>query len=330
MQKSLPQRVHESIKEHLRHKRWRRVVTALACVVVFCTTYALILPAITMTGETYCGLEEHTHSAEACYERVLSCGYDEIEIEAEEESTSGHTHTDACYATERVLVCKEEESAGHTHDESCYDEAGDLTCGQEEAQGHSHSDGCYQEERVLICGLEETGETETAHQHTADCYEEILVCQLEEHEHSLACFSNPEADVESASYWERTLPQNLGDNWAENVVAVAKSQLGYMESTANYTVLEDGVTMKGYTRYGAWYGMPYDDWCAMFASFCLHYAGIPQTSVPYASGCIYWVEQLRDAGLYESATDCYRDEHLFPQRAGGRHRHAHSLEGMGR
>ena len=303
MQKSLPQKVHEYIKEHLRYKRWRRIVTAMACVVVFCTTYALILPAITMTGEAYCGIEEHTHSREECYERVLVCGYDETE--SAEESTSGHTHTDVCYDTRSILVCKEEESAGHAHDESCYDEAGNLKFGQEEAQGHSHSDGCYQEERVLICGLEETDKTETAHQHTDDCYEEQLVCQLEEHEHSLACFSNPEADVESVSVWERTLPQNLGDNWEENVVAVAKSQLGYTESTANYTVLEDGVTMKGYTRYGAWYGMPYDDWCAMFASFCLHYAGVPQTSVPYASGCIYWVEQLRDAGLYESAADCY-------------------------
>ena len=305
MQKSLPQKVHEYIKEHLRHKRWRRVVTAMACVVVFCTTYALILPAITMTGETYCGLEEHTHSAEACYERVLVCGYDETG--AAEESDSGHTHTDACYETRSNLVCNEEETAGHTHDESCYDEAGNLACGQEEAQGHSHSEDCYLEQSVLTCGQEETEATEptSGHVHTDDCYEEKLVCQLEEHEHSLSCFSNPEADVESASVWERTLPKELGDNWAENVVAVAKSQLGYTESTANYTVLEDGVTMKGYTRYGAWYGMPYDDWCAMFASFCLNYAGVPQSAVPYGSGCIYWVEQLQDAGLYESAADCY-------------------------
>ena len=55
MQKNLPQKVHDSIREHLRQKHWRRVVTALACVVVFCTTYALILPAVTMTDKTYCG-----------------------------------------------------------------------------------------------------------------------------------------------------------------------------------------------------------------------------------------------------------------------------------
>ena len=185
MQKSLPQKVHEYIKEHLRNRRWRCVVTVLACIVVFCTTYALILPAITMTGETYCGKEPHTHTQEECYENVLTCGYGETE------DASGHTHTDACYETQSVLVCEEETSDGHSHSEACYDEAGNLTCGQEEAQGHSHSDGCYQEQSVRICGLEETGETETTHRHTDDCYEEQLKCLLEEHEHSPACYSKP-------------------------------------------------------------------------------------------------------------------------------------------
>lgn len=34
--------------EKLRHKRWRRIASVLMAAVVFCTTYALILPAITM------------------------------------------------------------------------------------------------------------------------------------------------------------------------------------------------------------------------------------------------------------------------------------------
>ena len=286
MQKSMSKKINDYAKEHLRMKRWRRAVTALACVAVFCTTYALILPAITMTGEPYCGKEAHTHTQEECYERKLVCWLEETE--AAEEPTSAHTHTDACYETIKNFVCEEEASDGHSHGEGCYGEDGNLICDQTEAQGHSHGDGCYQEERVLTCGQEETEATEpvSGHVHTDDCYEQTLVCRLEEHEHSLACFSNPKADVENASVWERSIPQNLGDNWAENVVAVANSQLGYRESAANYTVLDDGVTMKGYTRYGEWYGDPYGDWCAMFASFCLHYAGVPQTAVPYASGCL--------------------------------------------
>ncbi len=38
-------------KAHRRRKRWRRAVTVLAAIVVFCTTYALILPAVTMENE---------------------------------------------------------------------------------------------------------------------------------------------------------------------------------------------------------------------------------------------------------------------------------------
>lgn len=35
---------------------------------VFCTTYALILPAITMDQDAVCGQEAHTHG-EDCYEQ---------------------------------------------------------------------------------------------------------------------------------------------------------------------------------------------------------------------------------------------------------------------
>lgn len=53
------------IKKRRFRKRWYRLLTVLCSVVVFCTTYALILPAITM--ENTCPWQEHTHT-EACYE----------------------------------------------------------------------------------------------------------------------------------------------------------------------------------------------------------------------------------------------------------------------
>ena len=53
-------------------KVWKRIVTVLACVVVFVTTYALILPAITVSGKAYCGNEEHEHGA-SCYEKKQVC-----------------------------------------------------------------------------------------------------------------------------------------------------------------------------------------------------------------------------------------------------------------
>ena len=112
--------------------------------------------------------------------------------------------------------------------------------------------------------------------------------------------TDPEADLESPAVWERTIPQDLTDDLAANVAAVANSQLGYAQSSRNYAVDENG-GIHGYTRYGAWFGDPYGEWCAMFASFCLHYAGVEQSVFPYASGCIYWTEQLTAAGLYATA-----------------------------
>jgi hypothetical protein len=42
--------------KHKRKGRWYRLMSILAAIVVFCTTYALILPAITMEKKTYCGI----------------------------------------------------------------------------------------------------------------------------------------------------------------------------------------------------------------------------------------------------------------------------------
>ena len=94
MRKSLPQNAQKYVKKYLHEKRWKRVVTVLACIVVFCTTYALILPALTLTSDTFCGKEAHQHSEE-CYEKVLICG---------QEENPGHTHTDDCYTEESVLT----------------------------------------------------------------------------------------------------------------------------------------------------------------------------------------------------------------------------------
>ena len=69
MKKALLEKAAKHNLVRRRKKLWRSVVTFMAAVVVFCTTYALILPAITLDNQTVCGLEEHTHT-EACYQRA--------------------------------------------------------------------------------------------------------------------------------------------------------------------------------------------------------------------------------------------------------------------
>ena len=293
MQSSLSQRVQRYIQEHLHERHWRRVVTVLACIVVFCTTYALVLPALTLTGGTFCGKEAHCHSDE-CYEKALIC---DLEERAAAAGTSAHTHADECYEVQQILSCGREESAGHTHDEHCYDEGGEPVCGQEESEGHTHTEACYQEAPVLVC-TEPTDTVTEGHVHTDACYEKTLICQKEEHAHSLQCYSDPGA-VETPEEWEQGLPAGTGDA-AKDLAAVARSQLGYAESTVNYLVGADGGTVHGYTRYGAWRGQPYAaDWSALFASFCLHYANVPETAFPRGDSCESWMTELQAMERYQ-------------------------------
>lgn len=273
--------LHQAAKfklQNRKHKRWQKAVSILACIVVFCTVYALILPALTAEGTPHCGIEEHTHTDE-CYENRLICG--------KEEGEGAHTHTDECYTQEQTLICGQEEGEGaHTHTEECYDEDGNLICGLEENEGHQHTEECYQTENILTCDQEESA----GHQHTAECYERVLTCGKEEHTHTLACYSDPNADVEDADTWQNSVSSvSLTGNWGNDLAAIAQTQIGYRESTSNYNVAEDGATMNGYTRYGAWAGDPYrDNWSAQFTDFCLSYAGIPTSAMVQPSDCWEW------------------------------------------
>ena len=186
-------------KAHQRRKRWYQVVTGLACVVVFCTVYALILPAITMEKGA-CEIPEHTHS-EACYTQVTSATRTEPVCTIE--SLNFHQHDDTCYDSEGNLTCGYADFVVHQHDSACYDENGNLWCPLPEiethehtgscyavpetsAEVHTHTDDCYTMERgELIC----TESTEPAHVHTDDCYTETsaLVCE-EDHEHTESCY----------------------------------------------------------------------------------------------------------------------------------------------
>ena len=87
----------EKIRIILRSRRTRqmltRFVSGVAAVVVFVTTYALVLPAITMEQNASCGIPEHQHT-DACYEEQLVCGIPE---------GGGHHHDASCY--DKFLIC---------------------------------------------------------------------------------------------------------------------------------------------------------------------------------------------------------------------------------
>lgn len=394
MDKLLLQDAEPYASAHRHKRRWYQVMTCLAAAVVFCTTYALILPAITL--EKQCEIPEHTHT-EACYTS------EQGDLICTQSTEPQHTHTEECYQETQDLVCGMSESTGHTHGAECYDQEGNLICGQEESEGHVHGEACYGVSRQLICGQTE----EPAHQHTDACYswnqvltcgmeehthseactatepektvfcgkeshthgescrdeqgeltcgmeehthseactapepeepeepeepvfcgkephthgedcrdeQGELTCTLEEHTHSLACYADPTADVETAEIWEQTFGDvTLTGDWRLDTLAIARSQLGYAESTRNYAVAEDGQTRMGYTRYGAWKGDPYGDWNALFAAFCLHYGGAE--NIPTDKDCGSWAAALADAFLPAQSHEAAPGELVFFDRDG--------------
>lgn len=71
-------------KKHRRKRTWYKILSVPICLVVIVTTYALILPAITMesTPDTYCGIAEHVHTDD-CYELPGTPAHKEIQCTAE-------------------------------------------------------------------------------------------------------------------------------------------------------------------------------------------------------------------------------------------------------
>ena len=173
-------------------------------------------------------------------------------------------------------------------------------CGYED---HSHDSNCYElvltEE--LVCTLEE----DENHTHDEECYKElILACNLKEHTHELICYSNKNADLETEETWTSSVAGvELSGNEAEDLVAIAKSQIGYLESTKNFIVLEDGETIKGYTRYGAWHGEPYADWSSTFVGFCLKYAKVSDSTIPFSADLDSFITALQNKGIYVTASE---------------------------
>lgn len=206
MEQNYLSRAAKYLADLRKRKAWRKVVSGMGAVVVFCTVYALILPALTWARPVTCGQEEHVHD-ESCYASLPQesagpaqmaaqtpaepqCSVESIyEVAAPGQEHADfvlHTHGDECFLDGGIVICTLPTGFPlHVHDESCYTEQPVLVCGQEGApEGsvpspdpvvpapepviHHHSDTCYT--KTLICGQEEVPASE-GHRHSDACYE---------------------------------------------------------------------------------------------------------------------------------------------------------------
>ena len=141
-------------------------------------------------------------------------------------------------------------------------------CGRPE---HTHTDACY--ESRLVCGQQETPQTAPAqqaetvapaeessaqggvsmpaaqdaavpHTHTAECYEQVLVCGMEEHTHTSACYASaasgsvPASSGELDSVSASDPSDETGAAAPRDADAPAEEAAG--EATVRYVQMPDG------------------------------------------------------------------------------------------
>ncbi|MCD8084669.1 MAG: hypothetical protein LUE86_14475 [Clostridiales bacterium] len=189
-------RIAEYLKAHRRKKNWQIVLTSLAAVVVFCTTYALVLPALTLEWP---GNRAATASDAKIEDKPATPG----------NVTSSTTTDDDDPEAEVDLI---------------FDLDYDLST-----------------RRFLTKSARDLG---------VDVDMGVPEWMLSDW--------NDVPDFEG----------ELTGVWSQDLLTVAESQVGYI---ADY---------EGRSYYGDWYGKPYDDWNAMFVSWCLDMAEVPENVIP--------------------------------------------------
>ena len=108
-------------------------------------------------------------------------------------------------------------------------------------------------------------------------------------------------ETENEQIWQESVKNAvLTGDYAADLIAVAQTQLGVSENRDNFRADENGITQY-YSRYGQWYGDTYEEWSAMFVSFCIFRAEIPQQYLPREKDNSRWAEALRSLDLYREA-----------------------------
>ena len=304
-------------KKQTNRKKWYKAVCSLAAAVVVCTVYTLMLPALTLDeesagdagvtiSESSVPASESPAAAESSPSDNGSESHSDTAADSSADSSPASTESgpaaaapsaDSAPSTNEPTTLPSKDGENHAPVTLPAEETnnGAITGSSESQDEITTPDTDDQEEiKDEESGSPAADQEEADSDSSSDADDEDI--------------SDPTADVEDASIWEATIPDLSNyTTWADKLVAVAQSQLGYKESVLNFNV-KDG-EHKGYTRYGEWYGSPYGDWCAMFVSFCLNYAGIENNDsiIPHNANCQTWVEQLTTNKIFEDP-DTYLPE----------------------
>ena len=276
---------------------------------------------------------EHEHTCTVCGEKA-----------SEPVPAKGHTWGD--WTELKAPTCTEEGEHEHTCT-VCGEKASEAVS----AKGHTWGDWTVlkkptctekgeQEHTCTVCGVKEKEEMPAkGHTWSEDNGVDLVYCTVcrelkiiadggsfdtEFDEESWIIAGDQTADVEDETSWAAMFRDIvLTGDWAEDLLTIAQTQMGYHESTANYAVNKK-LERNGYTRYGAWWGLPYGDWCAMFISFCLRYAEISEEAMPRQAACAAWVDALKEKDMFRLPADytpCPGDLIFYDKNGDGKSEH---------
>lgn len=85
----------------------------------------------------------------------------------------------------------------------------------------------------------------------------------------------------TGKYYQQLLAVPITGNQITDILAVAKSQVGYNQGA---DMTGNGTPTGSCTEYGWFHGASNNAWCAYFISWCARQAGIPTSVIPKASG----------------------------------------------
>lgn len=187
--------IKEYTEKHKKRSTRQRVLIGIAALVVFCTTYAMILPAITMEGKLKCQKEEHIHQG-------------------------------ACYGSEKTLTCQQKEGEIHLHQENCYTPSGELVCNISTTEVHTHTEECYTSKMIMVC-------KKIPHQHYQECFNEVAtekqeVAVVPEEKPTEALTEVPSIEVATEITSEITTDPNAKDK-IPSEVAKSEDASGYTD-----------------------------------------------------------------------------------------------------
>jgi len=90
------------------------------------------------------------------------------------------------------------------------------------------------------------------------------------------------------------------ENLRNTIVAIAIGENGFVEGANNDT------------KYGDWYGLPNQPWCAMFVSWCAYQAGIPPAVIPKYASVQIGLDWYRTKGSerYKTYNETQTDDYI--------------------